>query len=157
MNGIGHGSDRGFSTSGSLLIIFTGLFIALGGLYTATANTGERLADATDDQQEEFQDVQQSNIEASAVWNETSSNLTVRINNTGETTLSVDAVDVVVDGEYVALGDFDRVEVEGSETGIWRPEEQLTLEGDATLTSAPDRVKVVTGAGVADTATVVVR
>lgn len=36
MSGIGHGSDRGFSTSGSTLIIFTGLFIALGGLYTAT-------------------------------------------------------------------------------------------------------------------------
>ena len=40
MNGSRHGNDRGFSTSGSILIIFTGLFIAVGGLYTATANTG---------------------------------------------------------------------------------------------------------------------
>lgn len=146
--------DRGFSTSGSVLIIFTGLFIAVGGLYTATANTGERMADATDDQQEQFEDVQQSRIVTSADWNETTGNLTVRANNTGETTLSVDAVDVIVDGEYAPPGDFDRVEVEGRDTGIWGPDAQLVLEEGETFTSAPGRVKVVTGAGVADTATV---
>lgn len=143
----------GFSTSGSLLIVFAGLFLALGSFYTVTANTAERMAGATDEQRERFDDVQRSQVNATAaVWNESGDgNLTIRIDNTGETTLSVDAVDVVVDGEYAGLGGFDRIEVEGVETDVWRPGEQLELEADEGFPSAPERVKVVTGPGVADT------
>jgi flagellar protein FlaF len=144
----------GFGTSGSLLLVFTGLFIAVGSFYTVAADTAERTAAATDQQRERLADVQESSVDVTgATYNASGEgNLTVRIENTGETVLSVDAVDLLVDGRYVSLGDLDRVAVEGSTTDVWRPGEVLVLEGDPG--TVPGRVKVVTGPGVADTAEV---
>jgi hypothetical protein len=49
MSGTEHrGQPRGFSTSGSILIGVTGLFIAFWRLCTVTANTGERMAGVAD-------------------------------------------------------------------------------------------------------------
>jgi flagellar protein FlaF len=140
----------GFGTSGSLLLVFTGLFIAVGSFYTVAANTAERAAEATDRQRERLADVQESAINVTGATYDASGegNLTVRVENTGGTTLSVGAVDFVVDGRYVPPGDLGRVTVAGNGTGVWRPGEVLVLEGS--LSEAPDRVKVVTGPGVAE-------
>jgi flagellar protein FlaF len=144
----------GFGTSGSLLVIFTGLFIAMGTLYTATANVTEEIAEADDAQQERLVGAQQTDVTiAFAEWNATSENLTVAVDNTGETTLSVEHTDVVVDGNYVAVEAFERRVVEGRATDAWRPGERLVLEDADTvagLVDTPDRVKVVTETGVAD-------
>jgi len=143
----------GFGTSGSLLLVFFALFIAIGSLYTVSANTTEHVTEATDDQQERLEDVQQSQITVSeAIWNSTDTTLTVRVNNTGETTLDAENVDVVVDGSYVGTADFERVEVDGTDAAVWLPGDQLVLEDEDTVDSRPDRVKVVSGPGVADIA-----
>jgi len=151
----------GFGTSGSLLIIFTGLFIAMGTLYTTTANVGEEMNDADETQQERFVSAQQTDVNVTvAEWNATTSNLTVAVTNTGETALSVEHTDVVVDGNYVAVEDFERAEVDGRATDVWRPGERLVLEDADTvdsIVSTPNRVKVVTEAAVADIAEVTVR
>jgi flagellar protein FlaF len=150
----------GFGTSGSLLIIFTGLFIAMGTLYTATANVAEEMSEADDAQEERFIAAQQTDVTiTSATWNTTSDNLTVAVTNTGETTLSVEHTDVVVDGNYVAVEEFERTTVESRSTDVWRPDEQLVLEDHNTVESfdgTPARVKLVTETGVADVAEVTV-
>jgi len=146
---------RGFSTAASLLVIFAGLFLAVGSLYTVTANTAERVGDAHEDQQSRQDEVASTAIDVvAAEWDASAGTLVVRVNNTGETTLSVPATDTVVDGRYVAVGDYERVTVAGEPSDLWRPGEQLVLEDDDTI-SAPDRVKVVTETGVAATAAVV--
>jgi flagellar protein FlaF len=144
----------GFSTSGSLLIIFTGLFIAMGTLYTATANVTEELTEADHTETEQFRAAQQSTINiTSAEYNETNGNLTIKVANTGETALAVDHTDVVVDGTYVPIEAFERREVEGQTSRIWRPDEQLVLEDSGTVAgfeTEPSRVKVVVETGVGD-------
>jgi len=148
----------GFGTSGSALVIFAALFIAMSTLYTATANTVEEVDEARQDTGEYHRTVQNTNIEVvEATWNTTSSNLTIAVNNTGETTLSVEKVDVVAEDDYLASSDFERSEVEGQSTNTWRSGEQLVLEDEDSLTGitqAPDRVKVVTDPGIADTVSV---
>jgi flagellar protein FlaF len=140
----------GFGTSGSLLLIFAGLFLAMSGLYTVTANTAENVADARTEQSRHHHAIQTTTVEiVDASWDQSASNLTIRANNTGETTLSVAEADVLVDGRYVPVEAFDRREVDGEPTDVWRPGEQLVLEENDALTAAPGRVKLVTGPGVA--------
>lgn len=146
--------QRAFATSASLLIVFLGLFLALGSLYTVSANTAERLADAQADQRERGEAVQltRANL-TSAVWDANDATLTLRVTNTGDTTLSVQATDTVVDGTYVSAADYDRVEVEGADTDLWRPGQELVLEDTdplSVLDSSPERVRLVTETGVAD-------
>jgi len=143
---------QGFSTSASLLIIFFGLFIALGTLYTVTSNTSERLIDAYDDELSHQSDIERTGITITdANWHTTDGNLTIRVNNTGTTELSVDEADTFVDGEYWATADFQITTVDGQDTDVWDLQEQLRLEND---TTQPTRVKVVTETGVAAAETV---
>ncbi len=141
----------GFSTSGSFLLIITGFFVAFGTMYSATANTAERINDAKDDRRERHQAVRQVAIEVANVsYDAGADTLDVRLNNTGEQAVSVEDVDVVVDGRYVPPSAFETVTVDGSDTDQWLPGEQLRLV-DSDRTTAPDRVKVVVGPGVAVT------
>jgi archaellum component FlaF (FlaF/FlaG flagellin family) len=146
----------GFGTSGSMLLIFAGLFVALGTLYTATSASVERVADATGAQSDRFSEVSRTGVNVTgATWNASGNDdLEIRVKNTGETVLDAGSVDVVVDGEYVGVEAFERAAVDGVPTDVWRPNERLVLEDRDTVTARPDRVKVVTGPGVADTAEV---
>jgi len=147
----------GFGTSGSLLLVFAGLFVAVGSLYTVTANTAERMADATGAETDQFHEIQQSGINVtSAEWDQSAGDLVVRVDNTGETALDVENVDVLADGAYVRIDEFERREVDGQSSEIWRPGEQLVLEDTDTVGSQPGRVKVVAGPGLAAIAEVVV-
>lgn len=145
----------GFGTSGSALLIFAALFLAVGSLYTATTNATERVSDAEDDRTNLQQTIRHTDLTVTdATYNSTSTNLTLRVTNTGESTLSTDRVDAVVDGEYLDGDDFERVTVDGHETAVWQPDETLVLVDDDSAPSQPDRVKFVSGPGVADTAPV---
>lgn len=150
----------GFSTSGSLLVIFVGLFIALGTMYTAASNTSDYFSEAASDQLSQHSDAQETRIDVTVVWHATEENLTIRVDNVGSTALSVGATSVLVDGEYFGTDEFDVVTVgetdedgdtggvtaEQADTDVWERGEQLRLEN---TTDEPERVKVVTGVGVA--------
>ena len=144
----------GFGTSGSALIIFAALFLTLSTLYTATTNATERVRDAQDARTDHQRTIQQTQIDVTdATYNTTSTNFTLRVTNTGESTLSVDRVDAVVDGEYLDSTDFERATVEGRTSDVWRPGETLVLTDDdsvAALPETPGRAKFVSGPGVAD-------
>lgn len=146
----------GFGTSGSLLVVFAALVIAGSTLYTSSTIATERLHDAQQDSADHQQTVRGTQVlVVNATWNTTSTNFTLRVDNTGETTLSVRDVDAVVDGTYLDSSDFERREVTGESTDVWRPGEQLVLEDEDSLpTTTPGRVKFVSGPGVADTADV---
>lgn len=152
------GGDRAFSTPASFLIVFVGLFIALGTLYTAAANTAERIGDAQATQRDHQEAVATTGVNVtSATWDTSAGDLTVRATNTGDTTLTVADADTVVDGRYVAISDYERAEVEGVDSDLWRPGEELVLEDTDTVDGFPTdpaRVKLVTGPGLAATAEV---
>jgi flagellar protein FlaF len=145
----------GFGTSGSALVIFAALFLAVGSLYTATTNATERVREAQEAQTDHQQTILVTDVDVTnATYNTASGNFTVQVTNTGESTLSSDDVDAVVDGDYLDGSDFERVTVDGRETGVWRPGETLTLVDTDSVPGQPGRVKFVSGPGVADTAPV---
>jgi flagellar protein FlaF len=139
----------GFSTSASLLIIFVGVFIALGAIFTSGSNAIDRVQQAENDRIEQHNTIQRTSINVTgAEW--TSGTLTVRANNTGTTTLSINETDVLVDGEYIAVESFTSSVDGNTNTDHWNGEEQLVLSTDQ-FDTAPDRIKLVTETGIAGT------
>lgn len=141
----------GFSVSGSAAIIFAGMFIAFGMFHTATTNGFERVSEAQNERTDRTLAQQNTEIDATdAIWNSTSQELTVTVNNTGSESQAVSDVDLLANNSYQS-GYTTSVDGD-SETDLWLPEEQLTITV-TTLTDDPSRVKVVTGTGVAATIT----
>lgn len=147
----------GFSVSGSAAIIFAAMFIAFGTFHSASTNGFETISDAQEDRTDRTLVKQNTDINlTSAVWNGsagTDGELTVTVDNTGSTELTIDAVDLLANNEY--LQDYNTSVAGNSETNLWLPQEELTITVSA-LGSDPSRVKLVTGPGVAETQSTVV-
>jgi len=141
----------GFSVSGSAAIIFAALFITFGMWYTASANSFERMNDAEADRTDAVRATSSSGVEVTdATYDATNDELTVTVENTGATQLTLDATDLLVDGQY-RDGWQDNATVEGNaDTRLWMGSETLTVT--VSLPSQPDRVKLVAETGVSDTA-----
>lgn len=142
----------GFGVSGATAIVFLGLFIAAGTMFTTTATTFEQVDEARDDRQEQLLDRRNTAIAVtSAVYNNTTSTLNLSVVNEGSTTLSVNGTTVLVDNEYTSTAS---ARVDGTAaTDLWEPGETMTLN---VSTAEPTRVKVVTEYGVAETSRVTV-
>ncbi|WP_411963132.1 fla cluster protein FlaF [Haloferax sp. YSMS24] len=138
----------GFGVSGSTAIIFLGVLIATGTLYTATSNATENVLEAQSDDSELTLERKNTAITvANATYDSGNATLVVNVTNTGASTLAVDETTVLVDNDYSTP---DTTSVGGSQsTNVWPPGENLTVE--VTNPTQPTRVKVVTGAGVAAT------
>ncbi|MFW5924478.1 MAG: flagellin [archaeon] len=139
----------GFSVSASAAIIFAAMFIAFGMFYTASANSAEMVNDARVAAEDDLLTQQNTAIEITdAVYNTTTDRLTVTVNNTGGTQLTLSDTDLLADNRYQS--EFVRRSVNGDEmTGLWLPGEQLRYVVE--VSNQPDRVKVVAGSGVAAT------
>ena len=137
----------GFGVSGSMAIIFLGVLIATGTLFTTLSATAEDISDARDERQERLLDRRNTDIDVtSAVYNTTSGTLNLTVSNEGATTLSVNGTTLLVDNQYYSLSEAT---VDGLDaTDLWEPGETLALNVSM---SQPVRVKVVTEQGVADT------
>ena len=138
----------GFSVSGSAAIIFAAMFIGFGMFYTATSNGFEQVTDAQQDRTDRALTQENTAMTiTSADWHSSNSTLILTANNTGATALTVSEVDVLANNSYMTGyttdvdGDFD--------TDLWVPGETLTINV-TTLDANPNRVKLVTGPGVAD-------
>ena len=138
----------GFGVSGASAVIFLGLFIAAGTLYTTTSNTAEIVSDAHHDDRERLLDRRNTAINVtSAVYDTSAETLNVTVENTGTHTLSVDATTVLANNTYVSTSNAT---VDGaSGTDLWEPGTALELTV-SNVTDYPARVKVVTETGVAD-------
>ncbi len=144
----------GFSVSGATAVIFLGLFISFGIAYSAANNGMERVNEAYDANTEDALARQNTAIaigDASVANEGGQLYVDVTVNNTGSTTLSVDDTDILIGGNYTNhtspnMETFEVGDIDG--TDIWLPGE--TLHFNVSVDTRPDRVKVVTGTGVAD-------
>lgn len=138
----------GFSVSGSAALIFVAAFIGFGMFYSATANSAEMVNDAREAQSDRQLERTNTAIEITTVnYDSTSNYLNITVENTGATELSVSDVDVLADNSYQT---GYRTAVEGDTgTDLWLPQETLAI--NASLSSQPSQVKIVTGPGVAAT------
>ena len=138
----------GFSVSGSAAIIFASLFIAFGMFYTASANSFESVSDAQQERADLNLDEQNTAIE---ITNATTSGgtLTVWVNNTGGSYVTLSGTSILVDNA-LRTGWRSSAAVDGDgSTDLWSPGERLELS--LSVETVPDRVKVITKTGIADT------
>ena len=143
----------GFSVSGATVIMFLGMIASLGIAYSGAFNAFEQVDDAYRDDADRVLDQKNTVIElANVSWEQTGTDqLTVEVENTGSTSLSVNDTDLLVDNEYKV--DFVNRTVDGNAaTDLWLPGETLNLT--VTNETKPTRVKVVTETGVSATGAV---
>ncbi|WP_144901602.1 fla cluster protein FlaF [Halobellus captivus] len=133
----------GFGVSGSTAVIFLGVLIASGTLYTAAAGSAERISDARDTNTEDLLDRQNTELEITkAVYNDP--NVEINVTNEGTTTLSVNGTTLLVDNEYVEITSTN---VEGDlATDVWGAGQTLVI--DASVDEEPKRVTVVAENGI---------
>lgn len=154
----------GFSVSGSFAIIAVGTFVALGIFFGAASNGAELVTESQSDAYDDRLEQQNTAIEiTNATWvaagilfpEET---LVIEINNTGSTGLEINHTHYVVDNDLVTHSEVrsngdEEVLGEGSDTDLWLPGETLRVEiqdSSVLSTSCPNRVKVISGPGIAD-------
>ena len=143
----------GFSVSGATVVLFLGMFISFGMVYTAANNGFERVNDAYGAETDSELVRQNTDIDvasASVADDGEDLTLTVTANNTGTTSLSVNDTDILIDGRYANFTgeNVTAAAVDGNErTDLWLPGETLRVE--LPVSSAPSQVKVVTESGVA--------
>jgi flagellar protein FlaF len=146
----------GFSVSGSAVIVFVGVIIAVGVAVPPVLGSIGDLAGAHGDQIDRGTEQLNTDITIeSAVYNQTRGELTINATNTGSTTLAINETSVLLDGEMQARSDDEILEtaIDGTdaETTLWLPGETLEMTIDAG--TEPDRIKLVTENGIERTTT----
>lgn len=138
----------GFSVSGATALLFVAALVGFSMMYTAAANGAERVNEAERVDDERLLEQRNADITVANVSYDAASDvLTVRVNNTGSATLTVAETDLLADNDY--LENASTTVAGSTTTDVWVPGEQLTFT--ANLVDRPDRVKVITGPGVAET------
>lgn len=146
----------GFSVSGATAVLFVGLLVSAATVYPAVDRYVDRRSAATTAAEERALTQQNTAIETvNATYNASTDELTVAVRNTGASTLSIPETDLLVDGEYTQPTAENTTVAGIATTDLWVPGETLTIT--VSRAAAPDRIKVVSGPGVAVTATVEVR
>lgn len=144
----------GFSVSGSAAIIFIGLIVAAGVAIPSIVGGIGSLAGAQNQQIDRGVDSLNTDIEIEAgSYNGTDEELDIRVANTGSTSLSVNGTTVLVDGE-IPSEESVTTDVEGNANAdLWLPGETLNVTAE-NVDPAPERVKIVSENGIAETAEV---
>jgi flagellar protein FlaF len=140
----------GFSVSGSAVLIFVGMFIALGTAYNVAANTAERVQEAEMAHQEDVNTIHAHEIGIEFVEQSElgSCGVTANVTNTGTGALSLNATDVLLDNVYQTGWQDEATVDDDADTDLWLPKETLSFTV-VNENVQPDHLKVVTGSGVA--------
>jgi flagellar protein FlaF len=144
----------GFSVSGAAAIIFASMLVAFGMWFTATANSFDQVSESRELRTDGVLESSNTAVEiVSATYNKSGNGrLVVEVNNTGAAGLSLNATDLLIDGAFVEGWQPDATVDGNGGTDLWLAGEQLTVTRDPA--TAPDRVKIITPSGVADTGAV---
>lgn len=142
----------GFSVSGSFAILVLAGLIVLGNAYPAMSNASDRVDEAKDEmatidlkQENTDIDITDSSYNASG-----SEQVTLTINNTGTTALTVNDTTILIDNEYQSQAQTVTTDVEGdTATDLWLPGERLNVTTDPTV-SSPSFARVVAEYDIAD-------
>lgn len=140
----------GFSVSVTYLLLFVGLLFAMGMLHATVSNSIEEVREAQQFQNDHIAAIQSAKVTISSVTlvDAAACDLNVTATNTGETLLERGRTDVLADGSYEE-NLTDRSEVDGADSDLWRPGQDLEIDLGA-FAAAPDRIKLIAGPGVAD-------
>lgn len=142
----------GFSVSGSAAIVFIGVIVAAGIAIPTIVGSFGSMADAQGQQTDRGIEALNTDIEIEeTTYDDTEAELEIRLRNTGSTTLSVADTSVLLDGE-IPPGEDLTTDVEGDvDAALWLPAETLNVTVE-NVDPDPERVKIVTENGVAETA-----
>lgn len=149
----GHGViTMGFSVSGSAAIVFVGVLLAGSILYPTISNSFDQINTAQSEYNQDVRAMRDTDITIrTASYNKTNDTLSIVVENTGTTSLTVNNTDVLVDNNYTAT--YANQSVEGvSDANLWLEGENLRIEIETKDT--PNRVKIATRFGVQATAEV---
>lgn len=143
----------GFSVSGSAAIIFVGVIVAAGIAVPPIVGSFGELSSSQSQQIDRGVDALNTDIDIeSATYDDENDELELELENTGSTSLAVADTSLLIDGEIPDVGNVTTaVDGDGS-AELWRPGERLTITVSG-VTQVPDRVKVVTENGIAETTT----
>jgi archaellum component FlaF (FlaF/FlaG flagellin family) len=135
----------GFSVSGAAVVIFIGLLASGTILGVALKDVNEARTAGMESKHDRMLEQQNTDVRVTeAVYDSNTSDLRVRVENTGTVTLEASLTDLVVDGDYVvsreAAVDND------TDRNLWTPGKELLLETDRA--TEPQRIKIVTETGV---------
>ncbi|MDY6818324.1 MAG: hypothetical protein SVG88_06645 [Halobacteriales archaeon] len=147
----------GFSISGSAAVIFLGLFVTAGMVYTTVSNGFEQVSETRAESTDELLNRQNADINVTNATYDGDDTLHVYIENTGGTELRINSTDLLADNEYLEPVDKNEIEsTNNDKTNVWAPGETLHIRFTYSNPPAsdPSRVKVITAEGIADTATV---
>lgn len=136
----------GFSVSGSMVIIAIGLLIGFSIAFGVVDDNVAQMTDANAGRSDEILDRHNTEINITNLsYNATADQLTIRVENTGTTTQSVDGTTVLLDGR---LHEPVSTEIAGDgTTELWLPGETMNLT-IADLPTEPGRVHVIVENGV---------
>ncbi|MDY6819293.1 MAG: hypothetical protein SVG88_11585 [Halobacteriales archaeon] len=136
----------GFSVSGSAAIVFVGVLLAGSILYPTVTNSFDRINSAQSEYNQDVRAMRDTDITIrTASYNASNDTLSVVVENTGATTLTVNTTDVLVDNNYTTT--FQSRSVAGSsDTDLWLEGEKLRIE--ISIDTQPDRVKIATRYGI---------
>lgn len=140
----------GFSVSGAAVVIFIGLLASGTILGVAVKDANEARNAGMEARQDRMLEQQNTDVRVvETLYDSNTSDLSVRVENTGTVTLKASLTDLVVDGDYVASREA-AVENE-TDRNLWTPGTRLRMDAD--IGTEPERVKVVTETGVSAMAT----
>ena len=135
----------GFSVSGAAVIIFIGLIASGTILGVAVKDANEARNTGMEARQDRMLEQQNTEVRiVETLYDSNTSDLSVRVENTGTVTLEASLTDLVVDGDYVASREA-AVENE-TDRNLWTPGTRLRMDAD--IGNEPERVKVITETGV---------
>jgi len=145
----------GFSVSAATALIFAGVFLAFGIFYPAMANGVERVSEAdaakADQNLEQAQtDINISDVAVSRDGSDNVDTITVNINNTGTTALSVTETNFILGGDYIQPSLYATEVDTQPDTNLWLPGETLEIDYDPSTTVSASSFKIVTEYGVND-------
>lgn len=144
----------GFSVSGSAAIIFVGVIVAAGIAVPPIVGSFGELSSSQSQQIDRGVDALNTDIsiESAIYYDDGSDELELELENTGSTSLAVADTSLLVDGEIPDSGDVTTAVDGDSSAQLWRPGERLTITVSG-VTQVPERMKVVTENGIAETTT----
>lgn len=142
----------GFSSSAAVVILFLGVLIAIGMVFPVMETAYERQSAAIEQRDDRALEVRNTAIQVEGLYDSGSQTLTVNVTNDGSTTLAAEHVDLLVDGQLVTDWNESQRAVDG-DSGRTHVQPGEVLELTVDRESEPDRLKVITRNGVAETVT----
>jgi flagellar protein FlaF len=132
------------SVSGAFALIGFAVLAATGSMYIVVFNTGERVSGALDEHGADIIEQGQTDINITAIGYD-GTVLVVNVTNSGDTRLSVNRTDLLIDGQYIPADSVSH-RVDGrADTALWDQGETLQFRTDVDV---PSRLMIVTEHGV---------